>query len=135
MYLQGHSSGACQRPTPVSYAVQLDVSIENASFLLSIIGICNTFGRVAYGWISDQPNVFNLLHYNSNPFCNLIPQFQVNSLLVYNCAISTCGILILITPHLTSYELLVFKSVIFGLTIGIKSFLCVLILATAEILM
>lgn len=37
----------------------MDVGIESSdtSFLMSLIGICNTVGRIIAGWISDHPKV------------------------------------------------------------------------------
>lgn len=37
------------------------VEPSQASFLLSIIGITNTFGRIACGWVADFPWVDSLL--------------------------------------------------------------------------
>ena len=37
---------------------------ENASFLLSVIGIANTVGRIVLGWISDKPWLNRLYTYN-----------------------------------------------------------------------
>ena len=47
------------------------LNIANASFLLSIIGIANTVGRIILGYLSDKP--------------------WVNRLLVYNVCLSSCG--------------------------------------------
>jgi hypothetical protein len=47
------------------------LGITNASFLLSIIGIANTVGRIILGYLSDKS--------------------WVNRLLVYNACLSTCG--------------------------------------------
>ena len=33
--------------------VQEGVSVEDAAFLVSVIGISNTLGRVLSGWVSD----------------------------------------------------------------------------------
>lgn len=50
----------------------LGISSENASHLLSIIGIINTISRIIMGYISDKP--------------------WVNRLLVYNISLIICGI-------------------------------------------
>lgn len=50
----------------------LQMNKEQASYLLSIIGIANTVGRIILGYISDKP--------------------WVNRLLVYNLCLTTCGI-------------------------------------------
>lgn len=48
----------------VSRAKSLDISGDKASLLLAIIGVANTFGRVALGYVSDKPSVNRLLVYN-----------------------------------------------------------------------
>lgn len=50
----------------------LKMNKEQASYLLSIIGIANTVGRIILGYFSDKP--------------------WVNRLLVYNLCLTTCGI-------------------------------------------
>lgn len=50
----------------------LNMNKEQASYLLSIIGIANTVGRIILGYISDKP--------------------WVNRLLVYNICLTSCGI-------------------------------------------
>lgn len=50
----------------------LNISSKQASYLLSIIGIANTVGRIILGYFSDKP--------------------WVNRLLVYNLCLTICGI-------------------------------------------
>lgn len=53
-------------------ATTLNISVENVSYLVSIIGIANTLGRVFFGYISDKP--------------------FINRLYVYSICLSICGI-------------------------------------------
>lgn len=50
----------------------LGISKERASYLLSIIGIANTVGRIVLGYLADKP--------------------WVNRLLVYNVCLTCCGV-------------------------------------------
>ena len=50
---------------------------EQASFLISMIGITNTVGRVAIGWLSDIPCVSPLV-------VNLVSLLISKSSLMYN---------------------------------------------------
>ena len=45
-------------------AVLNGVDKDDASFLLSVIGIANTLGRIVLGWISDKPWLNRLYTYN-----------------------------------------------------------------------
>lgn len=54
-----------------SLAEKLQLTTEQASYLLSIIGIANTLGRIVLGYLSDKP--------------------WVNRLAVYNICLATCG--------------------------------------------
>ena len=56
----------------VDMAADLDIDAERGSFLLSIIGIANTVGRIVLGYISDKP--------------------WINRLWLYNSALTICGI-------------------------------------------
>lgn len=72
----------------VDAAVQQGIDANQASFLLSIIGITNTIGRVACGWVADFPSVNSMLLNNislvistisvtATPFCHTYPAFVV----------------------------------------------------------
>lgn len=50
----------------------LNIDTEHASYLLGIIGIANTVGRIILGYLSDKP--------------------WVNRLLVYNLSLTICGL-------------------------------------------
>ena len=52
-----------------------DISSEEAAFLLSIIGICNTVGRVITGLISDLPCVDSMVVVNISLFLSSISLF------------------------------------------------------------
>lgn len=56
----------------VDHATELDISKEDASHLLSIIGIANTLSRIILGYMSDKP--------------------WVNRLWVYNICLFVCGL-------------------------------------------
>lgn len=71
---------------------------ESASFLLSIIGITNTIGRVVCGALSDHP--------------------KVNVLVVNNAALTVGGIVTILTPFFPTYEMQIVYASLFGLSIG-----------------
>ena len=80
-------------------AAQKDgVDESSASFLLSIIGITNTFGRVVCGYVADFP--------------------QVNSLFLNNCCLLICTVAVTLTPLCASYDAYVTMSVFFGLAVS-----------------
>lgn len=70
---------------------------NSASFLLSIIGITNTFGRVFCGYIADFP--------------------KVDSLLLNNCCLVVSTLAVAATPFCTTYEHYIAMSIFFGLAI------------------
>ncbi|KAH8386559.1 hypothetical protein KR093_001214 [Drosophila rubida] len=81
-----------------THAKTLGIGDQEASFLISCIGVANTAGRIILGYIADKP--------------------WVNRLLVYNVCLTTCGIATAMVPLCSNYnELLVYCSV-FGFTIG-----------------
>ncbi|XP_054270039.1 monocarboxylate transporter 4 isoform X2 [Macrosteles quadrilineatus] len=71
---------------------------QKASFLLSIIGITNTVGRVFCGWVADFP--------------------WVNSLLLNNLSLVVTTIAVFCFPLCTTYTQYVIVSVVFGLSIS-----------------
>ncbi|XP_052061336.1 monocarboxylate transporter 14-like [Mytilus californianus] len=87
---------------PFSYivdrAVQMGISSSNAAFLLSIIGITNTIGRVLCGFLADLS------------FVN--PLILNNAMLVLSAAV------LFLEPLCTTYAMLVGFSVIYGLCIA-----------------
>lgn len=67
---------------------------DQAAFLLSIIGITNTVGRLFFGWVSDRPSV--------------------DALLVNNVSLIFCGFCILAIPFCQTYTALVIDCTLFG---------------------
>jgi len=80
----------------VDRALLLGIDATQASFLLSVIGITNTFGRVVSGLVADLQSV--------------------NSLMLNNVCMLIAGICIVLTPLGTSYASLVVAASVFGLT-------------------
>lgn len=80
-------------------AAMLD-GIENnsASFLLSIIGITNTVGRVACGYVADFP--------------------QVDSLLLNNICLIISTVAVAATPFCHTYTAYIIMSIFFGIAIS-----------------
>jgi len=78
-----------------SMAAQFDqISVEDAAFLVSIIGVSNTLGRVLSGWVSDFS--------------------WVNSLVVTNIAIILSAICVFVFPFCSSYAGFVSIALLFG---------------------
>lgn len=74
---------------------------DKAALLLSVIGIANTAGRVIFGFLSDQA--------------------WVNRLMLYNTALTICGVATVLSPIVGGgYGLLVAYAAIFGVFIGKK---------------
>ena len=87
------SNQPCQ-PHISTFSPQDDISVEDAAFLVSVIGISNTLGRVISGWISDFS--------------------WVNSLVVTNTAIILSAITVFLFPFCTSYASLTIMALLFG---------------------
>lgn len=73
------------------------IESNSASFLLSIIGITNTIGRVACGYVADFP--------------------QVDSLLLNNVCLIISTIAVAATPFCHSYAAYIVMSIFFGIAI------------------
>lgn len=71
---------------------------DSAAFLLSIIGITNTFGRIVCGYVADFPSV--------------------NTLLLNNVCLLVCTVAVFLTPLCASYAAYVTMSVFFGLAVS-----------------
>ena len=95
--------------------VQEGVSVEDAAFLVSVIGISNTLGRVLSGWVSDFTWVNSLVkiflssHKKYLTFCCQV---------VTNSAIILSAITVFLFPYCTSYASLVVMALLFGLFVG-----------------
>ncbi|XP_044006609.1 monocarboxylate transporter 3 isoform X2 [Aphidius gifuensis] len=82
----------------VDAAVAKGIQKNTASYLISIIGITNTVGRIICGYVADFPQVNSLL---LNNICLLISTLAVGSV-----------------PFCTTYESFVIMSISFGLAIS-----------------
>ncbi|XP_055616398.1 monocarboxylate transporter 12 isoform X2 [Toxorhynchites rutilus septentrionalis] len=76
----------------------LNIGTKEASYLLGIIGIANTVGRIILGYLSDKP--------------------WVNRLLVYNLSLTTCGLATAFSVLCLDFNSLATYSAIYGFTIG-----------------
>ncbi|CAL1531968.1 unnamed protein product [Lymnaea stagnalis] len=76
------------------------IDADKAALLLSVIGIANTAGRVIFGFLSDRS--------------------WVNRLMLYNTALTICGVATAFSPIVGGdYGLLVAYAAIFGVFIGV----------------
>jgi len=75
-----------------------DIGEKEAAFLLSIIGIANTLGRLFLGWLSDQR--------------------VINRLYLYNSCLVLCGISMGLSSFMTTYNWQIVYCAIFGVTSG-----------------
>lgn len=82
----------------VATATDRGVEASQASFLLSIIGITNTIGRIACGWVADFP--------------------WMDSLLLNNVCLIIATISVGLTPFATSYAAFVGIAIFFGLAVS-----------------
>lgn len=82
----------------VDRAIGWNISEDQAPFLLSVIGIANTIGRLFLGWISDRGNV--------------------NRLYLYNSCLIICGISMAVSSFMNDYTSQVIYCAIFGITSG-----------------
>uniref|UniRef100_A0A1L8DEK1 Putative monocarboxylate transporter n=2 Tax=Nyssomyia neivai TaxID=330878 RepID=A0A1L8DEK1_9DIPT len=82
----------------VDAAILSGISQNSASFLLSIIGITNTFGRVICGYVADFP--------------------KVNSLFLNNMCLVISTIAVSLTPFCNSYGAYVAMAVFFGIAVS-----------------
>ena len=79
-------------------AVDEGISEEDAKWLVSVIGISNTVGRVLFGFMADKKGV--------------------NRLMLYNSALTICGVATALCPLAYNYAWLVVYACVFGLFIG-----------------
>lgn len=63
----------------------LGINKEQASYLLAVIGIANTVGRIILGYLADKPWVNRLLVYNVCLTCCGIGMYNENVILHQNC--------------------------------------------------
>jgi len=102
--------------TPFVYitdnAIRLGYTPSEGAFLIAIMGIFNTLGRVVAGWVSDQP--------------------WADCLAVHNVALVVAGLATCLLPLLTSYWLLCVYSAVFGS--GIACFISLRSIVLVELL-
>ncbi len=79
-------------------AIGLGISADRAAFLIAVIGIANTVGRVVFGWLSDRP--------------------FINRLWLYNAALTLCGTCTFFSAFCRTYEWFIAYSASFGCFIG-----------------
>ncbi|KAL0274281.1 UNVERIFIED_CONTAM: hypothetical protein PYX00_006747 [Menopon gallinae] len=82
----------------VAQARERGLTKETASYLLSVIGIANTIGRVILGYISDKT--------------------WVNRLLIYNSCLTICGIATGLSALCYDFYSFALYGTVFGFTIG-----------------
>lgn len=81
-------------------AILSGIDEQSAAWLLSTIGIGNTLGRIVFGFMADLP--------------------WVNRLMLYNTALTICGVATFLCPFVGgNYELLVTYAAVFGIFIGV----------------
>ncbi|KAL1124162.1 hypothetical protein AAG570_001932 [Ranatra chinensis] len=82
----------------VPQAGERGIDASDASKMLAVIGVANTFGRIILGYVSDKP--------------------WVNRLHIYIIALSVCGFSTALSAFCTSFYSFVVYSVAFGFTAG-----------------
>lgn len=82
----------------VDYAHNIGINPQQGAFLLSIIGITNTFGRIVCGFICDKP--------------------WVDALKIYNWSLIIGGLATMGSAWLTSFAMLACYAALFGLCVG-----------------
>ncbi|KAK0179893.1 hypothetical protein PV327_005604 [Microctonus hyperodae] len=82
----------------VAQAKTRSISKDTAQYLISIIGIANTVGRITLGYISDKP--------------------WINRLLTYNLCLTICGISTVLSAFCYSLTSFVIYASVFGFTAG-----------------
>ncbi|KAI1724705.1 major facilitator superfamily domain-containing protein [Ditylenchus destructor] len=87
-------------------------TMPQATFLLSIIGITNTFGRVFFGWVADRQ--------------------WVTALAINNWSLICCGILTIICPLLPNYQWLCFYAGLFGFIVA--AYICLTSIVLSDLL-
>ncbi|KAK3880530.1 hypothetical protein Pcinc_014978, partial [Petrolisthes cinctipes] len=80
------------------YAADVGIDKSSVATLVSTIGITNTIGRIACGWISDHP--------------------KVDALYVNNISLMVGGVATMLLPFITDQSLLLTYSVAFGASVA-----------------
>lgn len=82
----------------VDHALEQNVSKSDAAFLLSVIGITNTVGRILSGVLADLT--------------------KVDALIINNVALVISAVLLFLEPFCTTYPLLVLFAALYGLCVS-----------------
>ena len=77
---------------------EVKVPKAKASLILSVLGVCNTLGRLAAGLIADRP--------------------WADPVLIHNVAAITAGLLTCLVSVFFSFELLCLYAALFGIFLG-----------------
>ncbi|GBL89478.1 Monocarboxylate transporter 12 [Araneus ventricosus] len=93
-------------------SIMKGVSADKSAFLLSVIGITNTIGRLLFGWIADRPGV--------------------SALMVNNVSMVLTGICVFCLPFCTDYTSIVVDCVLFGLFVS--AYICLTSIILVELL-
>lgn len=96
----------------IDRAVVSGVAPEKGAFILSVIGVTNTLGRLFSGWVCDQP--------------------KVKALVINNVALIVGGLVTAFNPLLNTYSLLLAYGAVFGFAIA--CFAALRSVITAELL-
>lgn len=80
-------------------AQEAGIDENSSAFLVSVIGITNTIGRIVFGWLADRP--------------------WVNRLMLYNTALVICGVATALSPLNNSLSYLQGYAAVFGAFIGV----------------
>jgi MCP family monocarboxylic acid transporter-like MFS transporter 14 len=101
---------------PFVYIIELaktrDATQQQATLLVSIIGITNTFGRVLFGWAADRR--------------------WVTALAINNFSLLFCGILTAAVPLASNYVMLTGYSVLFGFVVA--AYICLTSIVLSDLL-
>ncbi|KAG8034366.1 hypothetical protein G9C98_007442 [Cotesia typhae] len=82
----------------ITQAESRSIPRDTASYLLAIIGIANTIGRIVLGYVSDKP--------------------WINRLLVYNLCLTICGFATVLSVYCDSFVSFAVYTSVFGFTVG-----------------
>lgn len=96
----------------IDMAVSKSIDKNTASYLLSVIGITNTLGRIAFGWVADRG--------------------WFSALSISNTALILCGLLTCICPLLSNFLALVVYATFFGFIIS--AYICLTSILLADLL-
>jgi len=82
----------------VPQATLRGIPSQHSSYLLALLGIANTLGRIVLGFISDKP--------------------WINRLMVYNVCLTICGVATILSTYCTGILSFSLYTIVFGSTIG-----------------